>query len=272
MELLLLSNSMNHGETMYAHAAEAFAEVAAGDTVTFVPFALADWDDYADRAIAAFASFGVQAISAHRAAAPDRAILDADVVMMGGGNTFRLLDSLYGLGVVDGLSEHVRDGATRYLGASAGTNVACPSIRTTNDMPICLPPSFTALGLVPFQINLHYVDTDPTTTHMGETREERIAEFLEENHCPVLAMYEGTWLRVSGDEANVEGAARLFEREGREAFADGVDVSHLLDLTPIFDGGRRPRPGVDGGGPSHLTLVPRPSSGLPVGGADDRVE
>jgi len=272
MELLLLSNSMNHGETMYAHAAEAFAEVAAGDTVTFVPFALADWDDYADRAIAAFASFGVQAISAHRSVAPDRAILDADVVMMGGGNTFRLLDSLYGLGVVDGLSEHVRDGATRYLGASAGTNVACPSIRTTNDMPICLPPSLTALGLVPFQINLHYVDTDPTTTHMGETREERIAEFLEENHCPVLAMYEGTWLRVSGDEANVEGAARLFEREGREAFADGVDVSHLLDLTPVFDGGRRPRPGDDGGGPSHLTLVPMPSSGLPAGGADNRVE
>lgn len=248
MELLLLSNSMNHGEAMYAHAAEAFADVAAGDRVTFVPYALADWDDYADRAIAAFAAFGVQATSAHRAAAPDRAILEADVVMMGGGNTFRLLDTLYGLGVIEGLSDRVREGATRYLGASAGTNVACPSIRTTNDMPICLPPSFTALGLVPFQINLHYVDTDPTSTHMGETREERIEEFLEENHCPVLAMYEGTWLRVSGDQATVEGAARLFERSGCEAFADGVDVSHLLDLTPTFDGGRRPRRGDGGAG------------------------
>jgi dipeptidase E len=250
MELLLLSNSMNHGEAMYAHAAEAFAEVAAGDRVTFVPFALADWDGYADRAIAAFASFGVEAVSAHRSPAPDRAILEADVVMMGGGNTFRLLDTLYGLGVIDGLGQNVRDGATRYLGASAGTNVACPSIRTTNDMPICLPPSFTALGLVPFQINLHYVDSDPASTFMGETREERIEEFLEENHCPVLAMYEGTWLRVSGTAANVEGAARLFEREGCEAFADGVDVSHLLDLVPIFDGGRRPHRGTGADVPS----------------------
>jgi dipeptidase E len=243
MELLLLSNSMNYGEAMYSHAAEAFAEVARGDQVTFVPFALANWDEYADRAIAAFASCGVDATSAHRSAAPNRAILEADVVMMGGGNTFRLLDTLYGLEVIDGLSERVHDGATRYLGASAGTNVACPSIRTTNDMPICMPPSFTALGLVPFQINQHYVDTDPKSTFMGETRDERIGEFLEENHCPVLAMYEGNWLRVSGTTANVEGAARLFERGRHEAFADGVDVSHLLDLKPIFDGGRRPSRG-----------------------------
>jgi dipeptidase E len=246
MDLLLLSNSMNFGEAMYAHAAEAFAEVAAGDRVVFIPFALADWDTYADRAVAAFASFGVEATSAHRSPSPDRAILEADVVMMGGGNTFRLLDSLYGLGILDRLRDRVRSGATRYLGASAGTNVACPSIRTTNDMPICQPPSFVALGLVPFQINLHYVDTAPESTHMGETRQERIEEFLEENHCPVLAMYEGTWLRVRGDHATVEGRARLFERDGCEAFADGVDVSHLLDLTPVFHGGRRPRRGATG--------------------------
>jgi dipeptidase E len=242
MELLLLSNSCNYGEAMYSHAASRFVEVVGDARVTFVPFALADWDEYADRAIAAFAAFGIEAVTAHRSPSPARAILDADVVMMGGGNTFRLLDSLYGLGVIDRLGRHVREGTTRYLGASAGTNVACPSIRTTNDMPICLPPSFTALGLVPFQINLHYVDTDPASTHMGETRDERIEEFLEENHCPVLAMYEGTWLRVSDDEATVEGPARLFEREGCEDFADGVDVSQLLDLTPVFDGGRRPRP------------------------------
>lgn len=110
-------------------------------------------------------------------------------------------------------------------------------------MPICLPPGLGALGLVPFQINLHYVDADPSSTFMGETREERIVEFLEENHCPVLAMYEGTWLRVSGKVATVTGRARLFERDGGQAFADGVDVSHLLDLKPIFDGGRRPKPG-----------------------------
>jgi dipeptidase E len=244
MDLLLLSNSTNHGSTMFAHAAEAFAEVVAGEVVTFIPFALADWDGYADRVEAALAPLGIEVRSAHRSAAPDLAILGADVVLMGGGNTFRLLDSLYGLGVVEGLGTRVRAGDTRYIGASAGTNVACPSIRTTNDMPICLPPSFAALGLLPFQINLHYVDADPDSTHMGETREERIEEFLEENHCPVLAMYEGTWLRVAGETAAVTGRARLFERTGAESFADGVDVSKLLDLVPIFDGGRRPVPGL----------------------------
>jgi dipeptidase E len=107
-------------------------------------------------------------------------------------------------------------------------------------MPICLPPTFTALGLVPFQSNLHYVDADPASTFMGETRDERIEEFLEENHCPVLAMYEGSWLRVSEDTAVVTGRSRLFERTGCRSFADGLDVSQLLDLTPAFDDGRRP--------------------------------
>jgi dipeptidase E len=208
--------------------------------VTFVPYALADWDDYARRVSAAFRVMGIKVVSAHHAPEPDRAILEADVVMMGGGNTFRLLDSLQGLHVVDELGRRVRDGATRYLGASAGTNVACPTIRTTNDMPVCQPHSLEALGLVPFQINLHYVDADPDSTFMGETREERIEEFLEENHCPVLAMYEGSWLRVSGPEAHVTGPALLFQREGREGFADGADISHLLQLTPAFDDGRRP--------------------------------
>jgi dipeptidase E len=243
MELLLLSNSTNYGGTMFSHAGHALAEVAAGAPVTFVPFALADWDGYADRVSAALSPLGVTVSSAHRAPDPATAILEAEVVLMGGGNTFRLLDCLIGLGVVDGLGERVRTGAARYVGSSAGTNVACPTIRTTNDMPICQPPTFEALGLLPFQINLHYVDADPTSTFMGETRDERIEEFLEENRCPVLAMYEGSWLRVSGDHAHVTGPARLFEPSGYETFADGVDVSHLLRLTPHYDRGRRPGPG-----------------------------
>lgn len=242
MELLLLSNSTNYASTMFAHAADAFSEVTAGERVTFIPYALADWDDYADRVTAALGSLDIEVLSAHRSTTPARAILDANVVMMGGGNTFRLLDALYGLGVIEALSRNVRDLSTRYMGASAGTNVACPTLRTTNDMPICQPPSFTALGLIPFQINLHYFDADPASTFMGESREERIAEFLEENDCPVLAMYEGSWLRVSGASAWVNGPARLFRRAGCEAFEDGVDVSQLLHLTPTFDGGRRPTP------------------------------
>jgi len=243
MELLLLSNSTNYGQTMYAHAAEAFAEVVEDRPVTFIPFALADWDDYADRAISAMRAFGVSATSAHRSCAPDRAILEAEIVMMGGGNTFRLLDSLYHLKVIDGLRQRVRAGSTRYIGASAGTNVACPSIRTTNDMPICHPPLLDALGVIPFQINLHYVDADPLSTYMGETRDTRINEFLEENDCPVLAMYEGSWLHLRDTRASVAGPARLFQRGGCEALDSGVDISHLLHQAPSFDGGRRPQPG-----------------------------
>ena len=239
MELLLLSNSTNYGSRMFDHAADAFGEVAAGAPVTFVPYALADWDDYADRVSTALGRFDIEVTSAHRSDVPDRTIRDAEVVMMGGGNTFRLLDALYDLDVIQDLGARVRAGATRYMGASAGTNIACPTIRTTNDMPICQPPSFKALGLLPFQINLHYLDLDPTSTFMGESREERIEEFLEENHCPVLAMYEGSWLRVSGDSASVTGRARLFQRSGRDVLDDGADVSELLGLTPRFESNRR---------------------------------
>jgi len=228
---------------MFSHAAEAFADVAAGDTVTFVPYALADWDYYAERVADALGAFDIEVVPAHRSTKPERAILEAKVVLMGGGNTFRLLDSLHSLGVIGELGRRVREGAIRYVGASAGTNVACPTIRTTNDMPICRPSSFAALGLVPFQINLHYIDTDPASTFMGETRDERIDEFLEENDCTVLALYEGSWLRVSGEAAEVTGRARLFQRLGADTFSDGLDASDLLHLTPTFDGGRRPKPG-----------------------------
>ncbi len=240
MDLLLLSNSTNYGSTMFHHAAEAFIDVTGTDTVTFIPYALADWDDYADRVTAAFDALGISVISAHRSEDPRRAILEAEVVMMGGGNTFRLLDTLQHLDVTGELGQRVRSGATRYLGASAGTNVACPTIRTTNDMPICQPRTLAAMGLLPFQINLHYVDVDPSSTFMGENRDERIVEFLEENDCPVLALYEGSWLRISGDRATVTGPARLFRRGCSEDFIDGADVSSLMTLTPRYDDGRRP--------------------------------
>jgi dipeptidase E len=125
-----------------------------------------------------------------------------------------------------------------YLGASAGTNMACPSLRTSNDMPIVEPRSFQALRLVPFQINPHYIDPDPSSRHMGETRQARIAEFLEENDVPVLGLREGSWLRISGSTATIGGLAggRLFTRnaEPRDLPAR-ADVSLLLGVHPHFD-------------------------------------
>jgi dipeptidase E len=101
-----------------------------------------------------------------------------------------------------------------YIGSSAGSNMACPTIRTNNDMPIVQPPSFNALGLVSFQINPHYLDPDPNSKHMGETREERIIQFHEENETPVVGLREGAMLRVENGETTLRGStgARIFRR------------------------------------------------------------
>ncbi|HKY14211.1 MAG TPA: dipeptidase PepE [Microthrixaceae bacterium] len=240
-DLLLMSNSTAYRGAMFAHAGAALREVAAGDVVTFVPFARDDWDGYFDVVSAALGAIGIDVVSAHRCAEPDRAIADAQVLMMGGGNTFRLLAALHRLGIMEVVRDRVREGATRYMGASAGTNVACPTIRTTNDMPICLPPTFSALGLLPFQINPHYFDVDPDSIFMGETRDERLVEFLEHNDCPVLALYEGSWLRVSNGSATLSGPARLFDRSGVRPFETGADLSHLLRVIPSFDTRSSPR-------------------------------
>jgi len=132
----------------------------------------------------------------------------------------------------------VAAGSLAYLGSSAGTNHACPSIRTTNDMPIVEPGSFAAFGLVPFQINPHYQDPDPGSTHMGETREQRLREFLEENDVPVLAMREGSWLRRRGGSLTLVGltGAMLFRRGlSPQAYDEGSDLSFLLTLAAQFD-------------------------------------
>jgi dipeptidase E len=166
----------------------------------------------------------------HEAADPVAALEGAEAVHVGGGNTFRLLREMRTRKLLDPLRERVLGGMP-YMGASAGTNLACPTIRTTNDMPIADPKGFGALELVPFQINCHYLDAPEAATHMGETREKRIEEYLEENTKPVLALREGTWLRRVDDQLALYGLrpARLFERgaEPRE-IQSPADLSELL--------------------------------------------
>jgi dipeptidase E len=134
-------------------------------------------------------------------------------LFVGGGNTFRRLDRLQRARLLDALRERAA-GGTPYLGSSAGTVIAAPTRMTTNDMPIVQPASFAALGLAPFQINCHYLDPDPTSRHMGETRQTRLREFLEHHAVPVVALREGTWLAVQGPRVTLEGTApaRLFGR------------------------------------------------------------
>jgi dipeptidase E len=187
--------------------------LGAVSSVLFIPHALQDREGYAARARAAFQEMGYRLDSLHDASDPLRAIERAEAVFCGGGNTFRLLKALHEMGALPLVRRRVADGMV-YSGASAGANLACPTIRTTNDMPIVQPPTLDALGLVSFQINPHYIDPVPGSTHMGETRETRIREFHEENETPVVALREGAILRVAGDSVTLEGVAgaRIFRR------------------------------------------------------------
>lgn len=237
LRLLLLSNSATYGQPYLSHALEAIAAHLSGRKhLLFVPYALADHDGYTATVAEAMRSIGIAVDGLHSHPDPASAVSSAEAVFVGGGNTFRLLRRLRRAGLLGPLRDRVRDGVA-YLGSSAGTNLACPTIRTTNDMPILDPGGFGALGLIPFQINPHYLDPDPASTHQGETRAQRLTEFCEENDVPVLAMREGAWLQVNGEVATLSGTngAVLFYRghEPAELLAD-TDVSWLLATVPRF--------------------------------------
>lgn len=213
--LLLISNSTLYGSGYLDHA-ETEIRSFLGDVrkVLFVPYALFDRDKYAATARARFQKMGYELTSIHTVSDPVQAVGDTDAVFIGGGNTFRLLKALYDHELLDTIRERVTRGMP-YMGSSAGSNVAGPTIKTTNDMPIVQPPSFDALGLVSFQINPHYLDADPNSTHMGETREERLMQFLEENDTPVIGLREGAILRVEKGKTILRGSsgARIFRKD-----------------------------------------------------------
>lgn len=229
--LLLISNSTVYGRGYLDHAEEQIRElIPEKSRLLFVPFALQDRRAYATRALERLGQMGYSLTSVHDVSNMPRAIVTADAIFVGGGNTFRLLKALYDHNLIEPIRNSVA-GGTPYIGSSAGAIVAGPSLKTTKDMPVVQPPSFDALGLVPFQISPHYLDPDPSSKHMGETQEERILQFLEENEAPVVGLREGSMLRVDGATINIIGphTARIFRRDQPIIEASsGYDLSEAL--------------------------------------------
>lgn len=220
--ILLISNSTLYGSGYLDHAeTEIRSFLGNVKRVLFVPFALHDKDGYTATAQKRFEKMGFELSSVHTASDPKQAVVDTGAVFIGGGNTFRLLKALYDFDLLDPIRQRVEAGMP-YIGSSAGSNVAGPTIKTTNDMPIVEPPSFNALGLVSFQINPHYLDADPNSKHMGETREERLLQFLEENDTPVAGLREGAMLRIENGETILRGSS------GARIFRKGLDPVETL--------------------------------------------
>ena len=214
--VLLISNSTLHGSGYLDHAESEIRSFLRGvSSVLFVPYALYDRDAYASMVQKRFEEMGYSLESIHTAGEPQQALSNAESIFIGGGNTFRLLKALYDNDALTTIRERVQNGMP-YIGSSAGSNVAGPTIKTTKDMPIVQPPSFDALGIVPFQISPHFQDPDPNSTHMGETQEERINQFLEENDTPVFGLREGAIVRVEKGTMTLKGAsgARIFRKAG----------------------------------------------------------
>lgn len=218
MQLLLLSNSTSEAGYL-AHALDLIAELAQGAReAAFVPYAgvTRGWDAYEAMVAGALAPTGIAVRSMHRSADPAAMARDARLVLVGGGNTFSLLHHCRRNGVLAALKDRDRS-SLRFAGWSAGANLACPTICTTNDMPVIDPGGLDALGLVPFQINPHYTN-ESLPGHRGETRDQRLAEFLTANPAmPVLALPEGDWLRVSGASMTLGGSwPALWMRHGHD--------------------------------------------------------
>ncbi len=230
MRLLLISNSTNAGEEYLGHSLPKIKNFL-GDfqpvNAIFIPYAAVtfSFDEYESKVNQRLSTIGLQVKSIHHFADPGEAIQQADLIMIGGGNTFHLLKLLQDNKLIEPIKQKVING-TPYIGWSAGSNVACPTIKTTNDMPIIEPASFNALSLVHFQINPHYLDANPEG-HAGETREQRIEEFIEVNrNVYVVGLREGCALVI--DDHNIQ----LIGDKPARIFHYGKDP---LELTPQAD-------------------------------------
>ena len=201
-------------------------------TLIFIPYARPggiSHDEYTSKVKTTFAKLNIAVKGIHEFENAVEAVKNAEGIFTGGGNTFLLVSQLYQNEVMEVLASVVENG-TPYLGSSAGSNITGISMQTTNDMPIIYPPSFKTLGLIPFNLNPHYLDADLQSKHMGETRETRIKEFHAFNTTPVLGLREGSWLEVNGNAILLKGdlTARLF-RQGQlpEEIETETDLSWL---------------------------------------------
>ncbi|MGS2761195.1 dipeptidase PepE [Sinomicrobium sp. M5D2P9] len=221
-KLIIASTSTVHGSTYLSYILPRLKDFfATVDEILFIPYARPGGithDEYTEVARKGFGKIGKRVRGIHTFEDPKEAVREAKAVFTGGGNTFLLVTHLYKNGIMELLREEVLDG-TLYFGTSAGANITGLTMQTTNDMPIVYPPSFKTLGLVPFNINPHYLDPESGSRHMGETRETRIKEFHRINTQPVIGLREGSWLEVSGDDIVLKGelSARIFEQD-KEAY------------------------------------------------------
>lgn len=237
MSRLLLLSSSRAGNTGYLdHARPLIADFLNAnptpiERVLFVPFAGAGktFDAYLEQVRPAFSAIGLEVESVHQAPDPKTAVREAQAIAVGGGNTFALVKRLYDADLLDMLRERVGAG-TPYIGWSAGSNIAGPTLCTTNDMPIVEPPSFVTLGLVPFQLNPHFLSGKPAG-HNGESREERLAEYLALNpEALVVALREGTALRREADTLTLVGEldGETFAKDGQQTLTAGSRLDSLL--------------------------------------------
>ena len=231
MRLLLISNSTNAGEA-YLDYPKKYIRNFLGDKsvkVLFIPYAAVtfSYDEYEAKVANRYNEIGHEIISIHHFADPVEAVMEAEAIAVGGGNTWKLIDEIHKNKLINPVRQKVLSG-TPYMGWSAGSNVACPTMMTTNDMPIVEPYSFKAFNLIPFQINPHYLDANPEG-HAGETREQRILEFIEANpDIPVLGLRESTLLLVEDEKVKLIGPrnARIFKKGSitREVEPGFIDV------------------------------------------------
>ena len=231
--LIIASTSTLHGGDYLQYLMPVLTEhFKSCKSVLFVPYARPggiSHDDYTKKVAETLAAIGKKVTGLHEYENPVEALQNAEAIFTGGGNTFLLVAQLYKNKVMTVLADVVKNG-TPYLGSSAGSNICGLTMQTTNDMPIIYPPDFRTLGLIPFNLNPHFLDADLQSKHMGETRETRIKEFHQFNTIPVLGLREGSWLEVKGDKIILKGdlSARLF-RQGKdgEELESGSDLSWL---------------------------------------------